>query len=177
MKVQLNLGGKVRTVSLEPGDRAGCFLGDVDGQRVEFEAAILMPGMLSLLVSKYPLGAEFEGRSFRCILDASGGNEKSLTIGGPSFPYQVHDPRSLATRRNRTTSDEGTLLLKATMTGRVVRIVAEKGTEVAAHGGVIVIEAMKMQNELRSPRAGKVAELRVTAGEMVNAGQVLAVIE
>ena len=63
------------------------------------------------------------------------------------------------------------------MAGRVVRVLAEAGSEVAAHDGVVVIEAMKMQNELRSPRAGRVAELRVAAGEMVSAGQVLAVIE
>jgi biotin carboxyl carrier protein len=89
----------------------------------------------------------------------------------------VHDPRSLATRRKRANADEGTLLLKATMAGRVVRLLVEAGSEVEAHGGVIVLEAMKMQNELRSPRAGRVVELRVGTGEMVSAGQVLAVIE
>ena len=49
--------------------------------------------------------------------------------------------------------------------------------EVAARQGVLVVEAMKMQNEVQSPKAGKVAEIKVAEGQTVNAGEVLAVIE
>jgi biotin carboxyl carrier protein len=63
------------------------------------------------------------------------------------------------------------------MPGRVVRVLAQKGDTVEANQGVIVIEAMKMQNELKSPRPGKVAEVRVAPGDTVSAGDVLAVIE
>jgi biotin carboxyl carrier protein len=63
------------------------------------------------------------------------------------------------------------------MPGRVVRVLLQAGDEVAAGEGVVVVEAMKMQNEIKSPKAGRVLEVRVTQGATVNANQVLAVVE
>jgi biotin carboxyl carrier protein len=63
------------------------------------------------------------------------------------------------------------------MHGKVVRILLDEGAEVDAQQGVLVVEAMKMQNEVSSPKAGRVAELRVREGQTVNAGEVLAVID
>ena len=63
------------------------------------------------------------------------------------------------------------------MPGRVVRVLAKVGDLVEAHQGIVVIEAMKMQNELKSPKAGKVVQLRAEPGDTVVAGDVLAVIE
>ncbi len=68
------------------------------------------------------------------------------------------------------------MTLKASMPGRVVRVLVEWGAQIEAHQGVVVIEAMKMQNELKSPKAGKVVELKVSAGDTVGAGDVLAII-
>jgi len=182
MKVQLLIDGKLRSVALTPvsttGEAKGALIAELDGERIELDAAFPMPGVLSLIVRAAPGGSSgaLVGRSFRCIYSRSDANQ-TITIGDQSFSYQVHDPRSLATRRQRSGGDEGTLLLKATMAGRVVRILAAAEAEVEAHAGIIVIEAMKMQNELRTPRAGRVVELRVAAGEMVSSGQILAVIE
>jgi biotin carboxyl carrier protein len=63
------------------------------------------------------------------------------------------------------------------MPGKVVRVIAAAGTEVEQGAGVIVIEAMKMQNELKSPKKGRVVKILATEGSPVNAGDVLAVIE
>ena len=63
------------------------------------------------------------------------------------------------------------------MPGRVVRVMVEKGDTVTAHQGVLVLEAMKMQNEVKSPKEGRVRELRVSPGDTVSAGDVLAIIE
>jgi biotin carboxyl carrier protein len=63
------------------------------------------------------------------------------------------------------------------MPGKVVRVLVEVGQQVEAGQGVVVVEAMKMQNELKSPKAGTVTELRAKPGSTVNAGDVLAVIE
>jgi biotin carboxyl carrier protein len=63
------------------------------------------------------------------------------------------------------------------MPGRVVRVLVEKGDAVAAQQGVLVVEAMKMQNEMKSPRDGRIRELRVSAGDTVSAGDVLVIIE
>ena len=63
------------------------------------------------------------------------------------------------------------------MPGRIVRLLVARGDEVAARQPIVVVEAMKMENELRSPKTGRVKEIAVAAGESVDAGRVLAVIE
>ena len=63
------------------------------------------------------------------------------------------------------------------MPGRVLRVLVSVGDEVAARQGVVVVEAMKMENELRSPKAGRVKEVNVTAGTLVEAGRVLLIVE
>jgi biotin carboxyl carrier protein len=63
------------------------------------------------------------------------------------------------------------------MPGRVVRVLVAQGDEVAARQGVVVVEAMKMENELRSPKAGRVKEVSVKAGDSVEAGRGLLVVE
>jgi biotin carboxyl carrier protein len=63
------------------------------------------------------------------------------------------------------------------MPGKVVRVQVEAGATVEKGTGVVVVEAMKMQNELKSPRAGMVVAVNVKAGETVNAGDVLAVLD
>ncbi len=67
--------------------------------------------------------------------------------------------------------------MRALMAGRVVAVLVQAGDEVHPGQGVVVIEAMKMENELKSPKAGKVAEVRVVAGQTVEQGDLLAVIE
>jgi biotin carboxyl carrier protein len=63
------------------------------------------------------------------------------------------------------------------MPGRVVRVLVAPGDEVAARQGVVVVEAMKMENELRAPRGGRVKDVTVSAGTSVEAGRILVVIE
>ena len=63
------------------------------------------------------------------------------------------------------------------MPGKIVRVLVSVGDEVAANQGVLIVEAMKMQNEVLSPKAGKVSEIRVAEGQTVNASETLAVIE
>jgi len=63
------------------------------------------------------------------------------------------------------------------MPGKVVRILLKPGEEVAAGQGVVVVEAMKMQNEVKSTRSGRVSEIRISEGDTVNGNQVLAVVE
>jgi biotin carboxyl carrier protein len=71
----------------------------------------------------------------------------------------------------------GKASLKAMMPGRVVNVLVKVGDEVALQQGLVVIEAMKMENELKSPKAGKVTEVKVTAGQTVEKGELLIVVE
>lgn len=67
--------------------------------------------------------------------------------------------------------------LKAMMPGRVVSVLVSAGDEVALHQGLVVVEAMKMENELKSPKAGKVTGIKVTPGQTVEKGDILVVVE
>lgn len=72
---------------------------------------------------------------------------------------------------------EGRQNLIAPMPGKVVRVLCQPGDEVTVGQGIVVVEAMKMQNEIKSPKSGRVLEVRVVEGATVNANQVLAVVE
>jgi biotin carboxyl carrier protein len=83
-------------------------------------------------------------------------------------------------KHRRATADhasEGRQQLVAPMPGKIVRVLLKPGDEVTAGQGVIVVEAMKMQNEIKSPKAGRITEIRVAEGATVTANQVLAVVE
>lgn len=84
-------------------------------------------------------------------------------------------------RKNRRPGEEhreeGPQQLVAPMPGKVVRVLLQSGDEVDAGQGVVIVEAMKMQNEIKSSRKGRVLEIRISEGETVNANQVLAVVE
>jgi biotin carboxyl carrier protein len=80
-------------------------------------------------------------------------------------------------RADSGVATDGEQPVTAPMPGRVVRVLVQAGDEVAAKQGVIVVEAMKMENELRSPKAGRVKEVSVTPGTSVDAGRVLLVVE
>ncbi|MGC2162335.1 MAG: biotin/lipoyl-containing protein [Silvibacterium sp.] len=159
----VEIAGRIRTVEYSPGEST-CI---VDGELVAVEAQMLRPGVLSLVAG---------GRAWRVVLEDDA-NEPAVHIGGERIPYRIDDPRSLKARRAHSAGTDGPKTIKASMPGRVVRVLAQKGEAVEAHQGVVVIEAMKMQNELKSPKAGKVAELRVAPGDTVAAGDVLAIVE
>ena len=71
----------------------------------------------------------------------------------------------------------GVRTLVAPMPGKVVKVLVKPGDAVAARQGLVVVEAMKMENELRAPKAGTVSEVKVSEGESVEAGAILVVIE
>ena len=71
---------------------------------------------------------------------------------------------------------DGEQAVTAPMPGRVVRVLVAPGDTVAARQGVVVVEAMKMENELRTPKAGVVKDVAVTPGTLVEAGRVLVVV-
>lgn len=165
MKLELEIEGQVRPVEIVPGDAPGRWQIQIDGTPIDADACLLRPGVLSLLIG---------GIAHRIVLDADL-NEPVLHLGAQRIAWQADDPRSFR-RRRRHGAAEGPMTLKASMPGRVVRVLVERGAHVAAQQSVVVIEAMKMQNELKSPKEGLVTELRVAPGDTVASGQVLAVI-
>lgn len=94
-----------------------------------------------------------------------------------SYAVTIVDPKRLRSGQNSDRHHHGATQILAPMPGKVVRVQIEEGAEVEKGAGVVVVEAMKMQNEMKSPRAGVVVSINVKPGETVNAGDVLAVIE
>ena len=90
---------------------------------------------------------------------------------------KIVDPKRLRSGQNSTGHHHGVAQIVAPMPGKVVRVHVEAGTAVEKGAGVIVVEAMKMQNEMKSPRAGVVVAVNVKPGDTVNAGDVLAVLD
>lgn len=167
MKLQIEMDGELRQVELMQNE-GGRYQASIDSDPAfDVEAHVLRPGVLSLHIG---------GHAYRCVLEESP-EGTAIHLGEKRSLYRVDDPRSLKSRRRRHAGDEGPKPVTAPMPGRVIRILANVGDEVEAHQGIVVIEAMKMQNELKSPKAGKVAQMRVGPGDTVSAGDVLAIVE
>jgi biotin carboxyl carrier protein len=168
MKIQIEIEDELHEIELDRGDTAGQYRASIDGaSRVDVEAYQLRPGVLSLQIA---------GKAYRCVLEESA-DGAAIHLAGKRLPYRVDDPRSLKSRRSRQAGADGPKSVTAPMPGRVVRVLAKIGDMVEVHQGIVVIEAMKMQNELKSPKAGKVVQLRAEPGDTVTAGEVLAVVE
>lgn len=99
----------------------------------------------------------------------------NVSFRGHTFSAKIIDRKHRRTGEEH--GEEGQQQLIAPMPGKVVRVLLQAGDEVEAGQGVVIVEAMKMQNEIKSSKKGRVLEIRVTEGETVNAGQMLAVVE
>lgn len=168
MKREIVIDGKTTKLEVE-GSR---FWYQTEGREIverDFSIVPLTTGSYSVLVG---------GRSFHVVANghvvASGRGE--IIVNGRSFVVEVFDPREMRGRKGTGTA-EGRQNIAATMPGKVVRVLVAQGDEVEAGQGLVVVEAMKMQNEMKSPKAGRVAEVKTKADATVAAGEVLLVIE
>lgn len=100
-----------------------------------------------------------------------------VKIGNDDFEINLFDPKRLRGFAGSDADADGIAEIKTAMPGKLVRVLVEVGAEVNAGDGVLVVEAMKMQNEMKSPKDGIVKEIRFDEGATVNAGDILAVIE
>jgi biotin carboxyl carrier protein len=132
-----------------------------------FSVTPLTPGSYSILI---------EGRSYSAIALAPEIRTGEIVVNGRAFAVEVFDPREMRARSSAG-AGEGRQNIVAMMPGKVVRVLVAKGDAVEAGQGLIVVEAMKMQNEMKSPKAGRVIEVKTKADATVAAGEVLMVIE
>jgi biotin carboxyl carrier protein len=139
----------------------------LDGRSVALDAVLARRDVLSVLIN----GHAFEIKRERTATDMH------LWVGSARYAAELRDPRSLRSRRGAAAGDQGARKLLAPMPGKVVRVLAPEKTEVEAGQGVIVVEAMKMQNEIKSPKKGIVQKVLAMEGSPVNAGDVLAIVE
>jgi biotin carboxyl carrier protein len=125
----------------------------------------------------HDVGAGFSrpATSYEVAIEAGPAGERVVFVNGRAFPVRVADPRAMFGRRADSAHRTGDIT--APMPGRVVKVLVARGDAVAARQPLVIVEAMKMENELRAPRAGTVADVRVSEGSSVEAHAVLIVIE
>lgn len=116
---------------------------------------------------------KYDNRIFQIYVAPNG----IVNLGNHQLEISVTDPKRLRGSGGEAGSAEGLAEIKTAMPGKLVRVLTEVGAEIKKGEGVLVVEAMKMQNEMKSPKDGIVKEIRFAEGATVNAGDVLAIIE
>ena len=166
MTYEVTIDGKLHRVELTRGPEARleCRL---DGRELNVDAVEAGRDVLSIVI---------DGRAWEVKRERVGG-DMQLMIAGERYAAEVRDPRSFRARKAAGAGLEGPKKLVSPMPGKVVRVLVTSGTEVEAGQGVIVVEAMKMQNEIKSPKKGTVKQILVAEGANVNAGDVMAIVE
>jgi acetyl/propionyl-CoA carboxylase alpha subunit len=137
---------------------------EVDTEHLD-QVTQVEPGIYSVLL---------DGRSFevRAIASREG---LRLELDGRRFTAEVYDPRDRG-RRSAAALGTGRQNIIAPMPGKVIRVLVREGDAVEIGQGLVVVEAMKMQNEMKALRTGPVVEVRVSDGDTVTAGDVLMVL-
>ncbi len=158
-------GEKKRVIELER-EAAGWRV-TLDGRPVAVDAVEVAPNVVSILL---------EGQSFEISVTPSPDGKLKLQTGSREFTAEVIDPRAWSGRRHGNVEAEGRQQIVAPMPGKVVRLLVRAGDHVEAGQGLLVVEAMKMQNEIRSPKSGTLERILAKEGQPVNAGEVLCVV-
>ncbi|HWP85818.1 MAG TPA: biotin/lipoyl-containing protein [Terriglobia bacterium] len=148
----------------------------LDGESFEAEAVEVAAGVYSLLMG---------GKSYRAYVARPIGRENppgraaetfTVQVDGVSYSITVQDPRRWSGGRGMATR-EGRQQVTAPMPGKVIRVLAQEGEAVGSGQGLVVVEAMKMQNEIKSRAAGTVRKVLVREGQAVAGGEILMLIE
>jgi biotin carboxyl carrier protein len=168
---EIEVNGRARSVAVERAGADGRFRVTIDGETTLVDAQRFGDFGISLL---FPDGSHESGTVH--IAPAAARGEWLAVVDGRTASVVVNGRRSRHAGDGAGAGD-GEQRIVAPMPGRVVRVLVAPGDEVEARQPVVVVEAMKMENELRAARAGRVREVAAAAGTSVDAGRVLVVIE
>jgi biotin carboxyl carrier protein len=168
VKLETLIQGRAGSISIEGGasGKSSVFRYQRnDGQFVEgdFSIEALDSGAWSVLIG---------GRVYRVGPGATG----EFIVNGERLAVELFDPRALRERQG-SAAGRGRINIAAPMPGKIVRLLASVGDGVEEGQGLVVVEAMKMQNEMKSPKTGRVVEVRARPDSTVAAGEVLMVVE
>ena len=169
MKLAIELDGKMRSIEIG-SDKAranGPALCTIDGRGVEADAVEVAPGIYSILIGS---------SSFEVRVEPDTMGSLRITVPGREYAARIRDPRQWRRNRGASIEAEGRQRVIAPMPGKVIRVLVKPGETIEAGNGILVVEAMKMQNEVRSPKSGKIERILVSEGQAVSAGEVLAVV-
>jgi biotin carboxyl carrier protein len=171
MTFDVEINGRTRTVSVERAARDR-YRVTIDGHPHDVDAARVGTLGLSLLLDR------MRGISRDVQIAPAGRNGELLVrLDGRTIAATVNGNRTGRAAADAGGHASGEQAVVAPMPGRVIRVLVAPGETVAARQGVVVVEAMKMENELRASKGGRVKDVAVAAGDSVEAGRVLVVIE
>lgn len=139
----------------------------IDGATVHVDAAKSGKTIYSIIE---------DGKQFEVIIDENGAHGFDVLVGGLLFHLQALDERSRLLTSTAKVVATGPQRVESEMPGKVVKISSPAGTKVAEGQGVMILEAMKMENEIKSPIEGVVIELGVAEGQTVESGALLFVV-
>jgi biotin carboxyl carrier protein len=169
MRLTAELNQETHEIECDRND--GRLVAKIDGRQYDLSVREVEKGFY-LLVQ--------DGEVFECLVesDASRRGFFAVHIKNRTFSTTISDPRRLSSvDASSALSGDGAAQIASPMAGKVVRVLVKQGAAVKTGEGIVVVEAMKMQNELKSPRDGVVGEVRAVDNATVNAGDVLAIIE
>ncbi len=166
MKFEVRIDGRASIVELaRDGDHWQI---SIDDRAVDADAFEIAPGIFSILLN---------GKSYEVRATPTPTGALSLQTAHQEFTAEIIDARAWRGRRHGAIEAEGRQQILAPMPGKIIRVLVQTGEKVEAGQGLLVVEAMKMQNEIRSPKSGTVERLLVKEGQPVNAGEILAWID
>jgi acetyl/propionyl-CoA carboxylase alpha subunit len=165
--VILEIGNADHRVTVEVASASGVRRVSMDGRDIPYDWVRLANGHYSLIIG---------GRVYDFLIEFSNG-DCSVIGRGHSYALRVEDARRRLWTREVEEGQSGLQRLSADMPGKVVRVLVKAGDSVAYDQGLLVLEAMKMQNEIRAPKSGTVKEVAASPGKVVSTGEFLLSIE
>jgi biotin carboxyl carrier protein len=166
MRFVATVGG--RAVEVDVTLDSGRYRVTIGEQVWDVDARLTAQGISSLIVDGVSHVADVEDHAGACVVD----------VGGETYAVQVEEhTRYIIRTRGGAGGGAAAQTVKAPLPGKISHVAVQAGDAVTAGQSLLVIEAMKMENELKAAAAGTVRDVRVTAGQAVNAGDVLIVIE
>jgi biotin carboxyl carrier protein len=158
--------GETKTVGLTEIDDSR-FEITIDGETVHVDAVKSGRTIYSIIE---------DGKQFEVIIDESGAHGFDVLVGGQLLHLKALDERSRLLSATAKTVASGPQRVEAEMPGKVVKVLVPSGTAVGEGEGVVILEAMKMENEIKSPIEGVVTEFGVAEGQTVESGALLFVV-
>ena len=171
MKLKAQLLGKEHQVSLSLA--GGAVDVAVDDRHYDLQVRELASGEYLLINGSNIYKCRVSARSG----SLASGQSFAVVLRGQSYEVALVDPKRLRSGQSTGAHHPGAAEIVSPMPGKIVRVLVQPGDKVEAGAGIIVVEAMKMQNEMKAPKAGIVVSINAEEGATVNAGDVLAVIE
>lgn len=167
MKLSIEVDGRQYTIDIRSENgRSEYTLHGEQASSGTGSVVSVAPGVFSVLL---------DGRSFT-VRTAHNGDEVRVWTSSGQHTISIADSRDQSGGHGRAATS-GPMELRAQMPGKIIKLLVENGSAVQAGQGLIVVEAMKMQNEMKSPKDGTVTKINVVEGATVAAGQALIVVE